>query len=69
MRRGWSTVAVSDRPRAVVFTENYGEAGAIDRCGPALGLPIGYSGHTFFHDWGPPADTATGPVLLVHPAA
>ncbi|HZM67270.1 MAG TPA: hypothetical protein VFC16_13350 [Nakamurella sp.] len=46
-----------------------GEAGAIDRYGPALGLPIGYSGHTFFHDWGPPADTATGPVLLVHPAA
>ena len=59
VRRGWSTVAVADRLRAVVFTENYGEAGAIDRYGPALGLPIGHFGHLSFPGWGPPADTAT----------
>jgi hypothetical protein len=27
------------RRRPVIFTANYGEAGAIDRYGPALGLP------------------------------
>jgi 4-amino-4-deoxy-L-arabinose transferase-like glycosyltransferase len=42
--------------RAVIFTANYGEAGAIDRYGPALGLPAAYSGHNGFADWGPPAD-------------
>lgn len=29
----------------VIFTANYGEAGAIDRYGPSLGLPPAYSGH------------------------
>jgi hypothetical protein len=43
-------------PGAVIFTSNYGEAGAIDRYGPALGLPLAYSGHNGFWYWGPPAD-------------
>jgi Dolichyl-phosphate-mannose-protein mannosyltransferase len=41
---------------AVIFTSNYGEAGAIDRYGPALGLPSAYSGHNGFGYWGPPPD-------------
>jgi hypothetical protein len=49
---------------AVIFTSNYGEAGAIDRYGPALGLPGAYSGHNGFADWGPPARRA-GPVVTV----
>jgi hypothetical protein len=40
----------------VILTSNYGEAGAIDRYGPALGLPKAYSGHNAFGDWGPPPD-------------
>lgn len=32
--------------RAVILTGNYGEAGAIDRYGPDLGLPRAYSGTT-----------------------
>ncbi len=40
--------------RAVILTDNYGEAGAIDRYGPALGLPSAYSGHNGFAAWGPP---------------
>jgi hypothetical protein len=40
----------------VILTSNYGEAGAIDRYGPALGLPRAYSGHNAFGDWGPPPD-------------
>jgi 4-amino-4-deoxy-L-arabinose transferase-like glycosyltransferase len=50
--------------RPVIFTDNYGEAGAVDRYGPALGLPGAYSGHNAFGDWGPPPDRA-GPVVVV----
>ena len=39
---------------AVVVTENYGEAGAIDRYGRRAGLPRPYSGHNSFWSWGPP---------------
>jgi 4-amino-4-deoxy-L-arabinose transferase-like glycosyltransferase len=62
---GWPdlvrTVARVDRHlpdpgRAVLFTRNYGEAGAIDRYGDALGLPRAYSGHNAFASWGPPPD-------------
>ena len=49
---------------AVIFTSNYGEAGAIDRYGPALGLPPAYSGHNAFGYWGPPPDRAA-PVITV----
>jgi dolichyl-phosphate-mannose-protein mannosyltransferase len=49
---------------AVVFTSNYGEAGAVDRYGPALGLPEAYSGHNGFGEWGPPPDVP-GPVVAV----
>jgi hypothetical protein len=48
----------------VILTGNYGEAGAIDRFGPALGLPSAYSGHNAFWDWGPPSDRSA-PVITV----
>jgi 4-amino-4-deoxy-L-arabinose transferase-like glycosyltransferase len=51
-------------PGAVIFTSNYGEAGAIDRYGPALGLPRAYSGHNAFGYWGPPPGRG-GPVITV----
>jgi 4-amino-4-deoxy-L-arabinose transferase-like glycosyltransferase len=40
---------------AVVLTENYGEAGAVDHFGHALDLPPAYSGHNGFGYWGPPS--------------
>jgi Dolichyl-phosphate-mannose-protein mannosyltransferase len=49
---------------AVILTRNYGEAGAIDRYGPALGLPRAYSGHNAYGDWGPPPD-GSAPVVAV----
>jgi hypothetical protein len=68
---GWPdltrTVAAAYRqagPGAVIFTSNYGEAGAVDRYGPALGLPGAYSGHNAFGYWGPPPDRA-GAVVTV----
>jgi 4-amino-4-deoxy-L-arabinose transferase-like glycosyltransferase len=67
---GWPelarTVAGAYRgaPGAVILTQNYGEAGAIDRFGPALGLPRAFSGHNAYGDWGPPRDGAA-PVIAV----
>jgi 4-amino-4-deoxy-L-arabinose transferase-like glycosyltransferase len=49
---------------AVILTRNYGEAGAIDRYGPALGLGRAYSGHNAYGYWGPPPDGAA-PVIAV----
>ncbi len=52
------------RASAVVFTGNYGEAGAIDRFGPELGLPRAYSGHNAYARFGMPPGAA-GPVIVV----
>lgn len=55
----WNRLPTSVRRRATILTSNYGEAGAVDRYGPALGLPAAYSGHMGFWYWGPPPATAT----------
>lgn len=65
VRAGWSAVPTAERSRAVILTQNYGEAGALDRYGPERGLPRPYSGHMSYADWGPPPDSADGPVLVV----
>jgi hypothetical protein len=54
----------SDRARAVIFTANYGEAGAVARFGPARGLPTAYSGHNAYWRFGRPPDGAR-PVIVV----
>jgi hypothetical protein len=61
----WSKIPADERARAVILAGNYGEAGAIAKYGPDHGLPVPYSGHMSFADWGPPADSQNGPVLLV----
>lgn len=66
--RGWQEIPAGQRSTAVIFTSNYGEAGAIASYGPRQGLPQPYSGHMSFADWGRPPATATGPVLVVHQA-
>jgi hypothetical protein len=42
-----------DEKRAVIFCQNYGEAGAIDFFGPKLRLPPAISGHQNYFLWGP----------------
>jgi 4-amino-4-deoxy-L-arabinose transferase-like glycosyltransferase len=59
-----ASVARSAGPEAVVFTSNYGEAGAVERYGPALGLPLAYSGHDGFAEWGPPPDRQSAVVVV-----
>jgi 4-amino-4-deoxy-L-arabinose transferase-like glycosyltransferase len=61
----WQQIPAADRQRAVIFTANYGEAGAIEHYGAEYGLPQPYSGHMSYADWGPPADSSDGPVLLI----
>jgi hypothetical protein len=50
-------------PGTPIVASNYGEAGAVDRYGPALGLPSAYSGHNGYADWGRPADSE--PALVI----
>jgi hypothetical protein len=53
-----------ERSTAVIFTGNYGEAGAIDRYGPALRLPRVYSAHNAYARFGIPPGSV-GPVIVV----
>ncbi|HMK91873.1 MAG TPA: hypothetical protein VK576_02640, partial [Thermoleophilia bacterium] len=54
----------AERATTVILTGNYGEAGAIDRYGPALGLPNAYSGHNSFWWWGPPRPARTTTIVV-----
>ena len=53
-------VRVADDPDTAVITSNYGEAGAVDRFSPPLGLPVPHSGHNHLGTLpGPPEGTRT----------
>ncbi|MGH3613616.1 MAG: glycosyltransferase family 39 protein [Pseudonocardia sp.] len=54
----------ADRDGLVVLTRNYGQAGAVDRYGPELGLPQAFSGHNSYAEWGPPPGSA-GVTLVI----
>jgi len=72
-RFGWDTMAATvarvyhnlpqdEQAQACIFTENYGEAGAIDFYGPQYHLPHAISGHNTYYLWGP--GTCTGKVVI-----
>jgi hypothetical protein len=44
-----------EQAECIIFAGNFGEAGAIDYYGPALGLPPVCSTHQNYYFWGPPA--------------
>jgi dolichyl-phosphate-mannose-protein mannosyltransferase len=52
------------RARTTIITGNYGEAGALDRFGPADGLPAAYSGSNNFWYWGPPPARDTSAIAV-----
>jgi Dolichyl-phosphate-mannose-protein mannosyltransferase len=64
--REYDALPGPQRRQTTILTGNYGEAGAIDRYGPGLGLPQVYSGANNFWLWGPPpaADSAALAVNL-----
>jgi 4-amino-4-deoxy-L-arabinose transferase-like glycosyltransferase len=45
-----------ERDHVVILTASYGEAGAVDRFGAALGLPPAYSAHNGYYDFRRPQD-------------
>lgn len=53
--RIYHALPVEEQPRAGIFASNYGEAGAINLFGPALGLPPAICAHQTHWLWGPPA--------------
>jgi hypothetical protein len=55
------SLPANEQTTAVVFTRNYGEAGALEWYG--LGRPV-FSGHNAFGDWGPPPEGAR-PVIVI----
>ncbi|MEU7864488.1 glycosyltransferase family 39 protein [Nonomuraea sp. NPDC049141] len=64
--RVYRALPAADRSLTTIVAGNYGQAGALDRYGPALGLPRAYSGHNGFWYFGRPADT-DGPTIFVGP--
>jgi 4-amino-4-deoxy-L-arabinose transferase-like glycosyltransferase len=60
----YRSLPAGERAHTIVLTSNYGEAGAVDRFGPADGLPAAYSGHNGFWYWGPPPAAATTAVVV-----
>jgi 4-amino-4-deoxy-L-arabinose transferase-like glycosyltransferase len=67
----WDGLPAAQRASAVIFTGNYGEAGAINELGRRAGLPEAVSGQNNVWYWGPGNDRATTIVAVVqgHPAA
>jgi hypothetical protein len=60
--RVYRSLPPADQARACILAQNYGEAGAIDLFGPALGLPKAISGHNSYFLWGPHG--CTGEVVI-----
>ena len=61
--RVYRSLPPEEQKKAAIFGQNYGQAGAIDHFGPALGLPKAISGHLSYFLWGPRG--YTGDVMIV----
>jgi hypothetical protein len=61
--KAYFALPAAERERCAIFGNEYGQAGAIDFYGPALGLPKAISGHLTYWYWGPRA--YTGDVMIV----
>jgi hypothetical protein len=61
--RVYRSLPPDDRKKCGIFLQNYGQAGAIDFFGPALGLPPAICGHQNYFFWGPHG--YTGEVMIV----
>lgn len=60
VQQAFATLTPDEQRRAVIFTGNYGEAGALDR----YGVTNVYSGHNELANFGPPPDDKTIAVVL-----
>jgi Dolichyl-phosphate-mannose-protein mannosyltransferase len=76
VRQVWFSMPPAERSHAVIFTADYGEAGAINELGRGSGLPVAVSGQNNEWFWGPGNKAATtvvavapGPVDVTHYAS
>ena len=60
----WMSLPPRQRASAVIFTADYGEAGAINELGRGMGLPTAVSGHNTDWWWGPGNPHATTVVAV-----
>ncbi len=51
----YNALPPEERARTGIFASNYGEAGALNLYGPALGLPAPICAHQNHYFWGPPS--------------
>jgi hypothetical protein len=51
--RVYRSLPAAERADCAILGGNYGESGAIDYYGPALGLPKAIGGHNSYYYWGP----------------
>ena len=59
VRSVWTSLPASQRATAVIFTADYGEAGAINELGRGEGLPVAVSAQNSEWWWGPGNPHAT----------
>lgn len=60
--RVYHTLTPQEQAKTAIFTDNYGEAAAIDFFGPKYGLPKAISGHQNYFLWGP--RSYTGEIVI-----
>jgi 4-amino-4-deoxy-L-arabinose transferase-like glycosyltransferase len=65
----WHRLPAAQQADAVIFTANYGEAGAINELGARYHLPRAVSGHNTLWWWGPGNPGATTVVAVVNDKA
>jgi 4-amino-4-deoxy-L-arabinose transferase-like glycosyltransferase len=61
--RAYYSLPPEERPKAAIFGQDFGQAGAIDFFGPRYGLPKAIGGHQNYWLWGP--RNYTGEVMIV----
>jgi hypothetical protein len=61
----WTSLPPSQRASAVIFADDYGEAGAINELGREMGLPTAVSGQNSEWWWGPGNPRATTVVAVM----
>lgn len=60
----YHSLPAAERQKTAIFTDNYGQAGAIDFYGRKYGLPPAISGHQNYYLWGPRGFTGESVILI-----
>jgi hypothetical protein len=61
--RAYDSLSPEEQRECAIFTQNYGQAGAVDFYGGRFGLPKALSGHNNYWLWGP--GVRSGKVLII----